>query len=177
MLRNICLLGTVLQSFLPAPRLDPDTGCYAISSGLAAVKYTGRLYTNIGQMVKTGRLSSSEPNLMNLPNKQEAPIEKILGGDGYKLRACFMASLGNMLVAADYTQAEIAALAHLSGDSTLIAAVEAGDDIHSVVGRKMFNKQHLSNEEFKKQFKHLRVASKSIVFGDKCVARGERYDD
>lgn len=165
MLRNICLLTTVLQNFLTEPVLNEKTGCMEITKGLAAVKSTGRLYTSIGQMIKTGRLSSSDPNLMNLPNKQEAPIEEVLGSDQYKLRACFMATPGSMLIISDYMQAEIAALAYLSGDETLIAAVEAGEDIHSVVGRKMFNKEHLSNKEFKKQFKHLRVAAKSIVFG------------
>jgi len=82
----------------------------------------------------------------------------------YKLRSAFVAKDGHLLVAADYKQAEIATLAYLSGDENLIEAVQKGEDIHSVVGRKMFDKQSLTNDEFKAQFKPLRVAAKSIDY-------------
>lgn len=166
MLREICLLGTVLKTFLPAKELNPLTGQVEYLGGLTGgVKHDGRLRTRIGQMLKTGRLSSSDPNLQNMPNKQESPIEKIFENGIYRIRSAFTAPVGSILIISDFKQAEIATLAYLSGDPALIAAVERGEDIHSVVGRKMFKLEHLTNAEFKEQHNGLRIASKSIVFG------------
>jgi len=81
-----------------------------------------------------------------------------------KLRSAFIVAFGYFLVCCDYKQAEIAALAYLSGDETLIAAVQAGEDIHSVVCRQMFNLK-CTLKEVKELHKPLRVAAKSIVFG------------
>jgi DNA polymerase-1 len=75
-----------------------------------------------------------------------------------------MAEAGSLIVAADFIQAEIATLAYLSGDPILIAAVEAGDDIHSIVAKEMF-KLDCTVAEVKKKYKNLRVSAKSLVFG------------
>jgi DNA polymerase-1 len=168
------MLGTVLKTFLPPKKRDPRTGMEIYVSGLPGyVKRDGRLHTSIGQMIKTGRLSSSNPNLQNMPNRTEGNIEdifakyaEVMGGDKfYKLRSAFTAKDGHLLVAADYKLAEIATLAFLRGFEYLIKAVVNSEVIHSVVGRQMFNKNQLTNDEFKEQHKPLRVAAKSIVFG------------
>lgn len=101
---------------------------------------------------------------MNLPNQQEAAIQTAGGGGLPGIRSCFMAEPGSLIVSADYVQAEIATLAYLSGDPILIAAVESGEDIHSVAAKTMF-KLDCSIKDVKIHYKPRRVAAKSIIFG------------
>ncbi len=82
----------------------------------------GRLHTSFNQAVAaTGRLSSSEPNLQNIPTRSEA---------GRRIRRAFVPRPGAVLLSADYSQIELRILAHLSGDNTLIEAFSRGQDIH-----------------------------------------------
>ncbi|MCF8086341.1 MAG: DNA polymerase I [Desulfohalobiaceae bacterium] len=82
-----------------------------------------RLHSRFNQMnTATGRLSSSEPNLQNIP---------IRGEFGPRMRSCFVPKQGNLLVAADYSQIELRILAHLSGDPNLVRAFTGGEDIHT----------------------------------------------
>jgi len=91
---------------------------------------TGRVHTQISQAVAaTGRLSSSDPNLQNIPIRTEI---------GRQIRGAFIAEPGHVLISADYSQIELRVLAHLSGDETLIAAFERGDDIHDQTAVKVF---------------------------------------
>lgn len=91
---------------------------------------TGRVHTQFNQAVAaTGRLSSSDPNLQNIPIRTEI---------GREIRRAFVAEPGDVLVSADYSQIELRVLAHLSGDETLIAAFERGDDIHDQTALKVF---------------------------------------
>jgi DNA polymerase-1 len=91
---------------------------------------TGRVHTCFNQAVAaTGRLSSSDPNLQNIPIKTEL---------GREIRRAFIAEPGNMLISADYSQIELRVLAHLSGDESLIAAFQRGDDIHDQTALKVF---------------------------------------
>jgi len=91
---------------------------------------SGRVHTQISQAVAaTGRLSSSDPNLQNIPIRTEI---------GRQIRKAFIAEPGHVLVSADYSQIELRVLAHLSGDETLIAAFERGDDIHDQTAAKVF---------------------------------------
>ncbi len=94
---------------------------------------TGRLHTSFHQaLTATGRLSSTEPNLQNIPTRTE---------EGRRIRRAFVAAPGCLMLSADYSQIELRVLAHLSGDSTLIDAFRRGEDIHArtaaeVLGRK-----------------------------------------
>ncbi len=91
---------------------------------------TGRVHTSYHQAVAaTGRLSSSDPNLQNIPIRTE---------EGRKIRQAFIASPGNVLLAADYSQIELRIMAHLSADATLLAAFAAGKDIHRATAAEVF---------------------------------------
>jgi DNA polymerase I len=83
---------------------------------------TGRIHTSYNQTIAaTGRLSSSDPNLQNIPIRSE---------DGRRIRAGFVPVAGRKLVSADYSQVELRLAAHLSGDETMIRAFESGEDFH-----------------------------------------------
>ena len=92
---------------------------------------TGRLHTSFNQSgAATGRLSSSEPNLQNIP---------IRGEEGRRIRAAFTAPAGAVLIAADYSQIELRVLAHLSGDPALVDAFTRGQDIHTRTAAEVFD--------------------------------------
>jgi len=91
---------------------------------------TGRVHTSFNQAVAaTGRLSSSDPNLQNIPIRTEL---------GREIRRAFIAEPGHVLISADYSQIELRVLAHLSGDETLIEAFRRGDDIHDQTADRVF---------------------------------------
>ena len=96
-----------------------------------AIAADGRIHTTFQQTVAaTGRLSSTEPNLQNIPIRTE---------EGRKIRAVFVAGSGySELMTADYSQIEMRIMAHLSEDSALIAAFEAGEDLHSSIAGQVF---------------------------------------
>jgi DNA polymerase I len=91
----------------------------------------GRVHTSFRQTVAaTGRLSSSDPNLQNIPIRTVA---------GREIRRAFVAPAGRQLIVADYSQIELRILAHLSGDEALIAAFAEGQDIHRATAARIFN--------------------------------------
>ncbi|HET7752073.1 MAG TPA: DNA polymerase I [Terriglobales bacterium] len=91
---------------------------------------TRRLHTTFGQTgTATGRLSSANPNLQNIPIRTEL---------GKEIRAAFIADPGHVLLAADYSQIELRLLAHFSGDPLLSEAFRRGDDIHSLTAQEVF---------------------------------------
>ena len=91
---------------------------------------TGRVHTSYHQAVAaTGRLSSSDPNLQNIPVRTE---------QGRRIRKAFIAPPGYRLLSADYSQVELRIMAHLSGDEGLLAAFAAGEDIHRATAAEIF---------------------------------------
>ena len=91
---------------------------------------TGRVHTTFNQAVAaTGRLSSSDPNLQNIP------VRTALGRE---IRSAFVAEPGYCLISADYSQIELRVLAHLSGDAALLEAFRQGDDIHDRTAERVF---------------------------------------
>src|SRR5439155_11079181 len=92
---------------------------------------TGRVHTSFGQAsTATGRLSSSNPNLMNIPIRTEL---------GQRIRRAFKAGRpGHVLFAADYSQIELRIAAHLSEDPNMMAAFAAGHDIHTATASRVF---------------------------------------
>ncbi len=105
-------------------------GTYADALVSLVHPVTGRIHTSYNQAVTaTGRLSSSDPNLQNIPIRTEA---------GRKIRAAFVAVPGTAFVSADYSQIELRVLAHLSGDESLIEAFRDGRDIHARTAARVF---------------------------------------
>ena len=112
---------------------------------------TGRIHTSYQQAVtSTGRLSSSDPNLQNIPVRSE---------EGRRIRKAFVAPHGYQLLAADYSQVELRIMAHLSGDAGLLEAFAAGADIHAATAAEVFDValDAVSSEQ--------RRAAKAINFG------------
>jgi DNA polymerase-1 len=111
----------------------------------------GRLHTNFVQTgTATGRLSSREPNLQNIPVRAE---------EGRRIREAFIAKDGHLLISADYSQIELVVLAHLSGDENLISAFRENKDIHARTASLIFG---IDESELKNE--HRRMA-KTINFG------------
>jgi DNA polymerase I len=91
---------------------------------------TGRLHTTFDQTgTATGRLSSANPNLQNIPIRTEV---------GREIRAAFTVEPGHVLLAADYSQIELRLLAHFSGDGLLVEAFKRGDDVHTLTASQVF---------------------------------------
>jgi DNA polymerase I len=112
---------------------------------------TGRVHTSFNQAVAaTGRLSSSDPNLQNIPVRSEL---------GREIRAAFVAEPGHVLISADYSQIELRVLAHLAGDETLVAAFRRGDDIHDQTARRVFGESSgLDKHELRRRAKIINYA-------------------
>lgn len=112
---------------------------------------TGRVHTSFNQTgAATGRLSSSDPNLQNIPIRSDM---------GRLIRSAFVPEKGNLLISADYSQVELRILAHLSEDEVLVDAFRAGEDIHDRTAREVFSTQELENKA------ECRRRAKAINFG------------
>ena len=112
---------------------------------------TGRLHTSFSQTgTATGRLSSSDPNLQNIPIRSEL---------GRQIRAAFVAEPGKVLLSADYSQIELRIMAHFSGDPVLLEAFRTGQDIHARTAQEVFGVGPLM------QTPEHRRAAKAINFG------------
>jgi DNA polymerase I len=112
---------------------------------------TGRVHTCFNQAVAaTGRLSSSDPNLQNIPIRTEI---------GREIRQAFVADRDNVLISADYSQIELRVLAHLSGDEALVDAFRNGEDIHDRTALKVFGASSgLSAHELRRRAKIINYA-------------------
>jgi DNA polymerase-1 len=100
---------------------------------------TGRVHTDFNQTVTaTGRLSSSNPNLQNIPIRTEF---------SRRIRQAFIPQEGWLLAAADYSQIELRILAHLSQEPTLVEGFRAGEDVHTLTARLLLEKQEVTSEE------------------------------
>jgi DNA polymerase-1 len=124
-----------LRHELPAKILEHRSlaklkGTYADALPLLVNAHTGRIHTTFNQLVAaTGRLSSQDPNLMNIPIRTEL---------GRRIRAAFIPEAGWQFVAADYSQIELRILAHLSGEESIIESFRRGEDIHTRTASEVF---------------------------------------
>ncbi|MEA3291576.1 MAG: DNA polymerase, partial [Pseudomonadota bacterium] len=116
---------------------------------------TGRLHTSYHQAVAaTGRLSSSDPNLQNIP---------VRTAEGRRIREAFIPDEGHLLIAADYSQIELRIMAHLSGDEGLLAAFAAGADIHRATAAEVFGAtpETITDE----QRRHAKAINFGLIYG------------
>ena len=122
---------------------------------LKEISADGRIHTNFQMTVTaTGRLSSTEPNLQNIPVRREL---------GAQIRKMFVASPGKVLVDADYSQIELRLLAHIANDETMIAAFRSGEDIHAVTASQVFGVP--LDEVTPLQRSHAKAVNFGIVYG------------
>jgi len=130
------LIGTYLTGL--SKRIDPD----------------GRIRSNFNRFISTGRLSSSRPNLQNIPRPEN---------DLFGLRSLFIAPEGKTLIVADYSQIELRILAHFSRDPKLIEAYMNGEDIHAATAKALFDLPE-SVSEVKEKHGELRSIAKNYNF-------------
>ncbi len=149
-LEKLAADNPVIGNILEYRTLTKLKSTYA--EGLSAyIDETERIHSHFNQTITaTGRISSTEPNLQNIPTRTEL---------GRQLRKVFTASEGCVLTDADYSQIELRVLAHMSGDRELIEAYNSGSDIHAITAAKVF---HKSPEEVTPE---LRRNAKAVNFG------------
>ena len=118
---------------------------------------TGHIHTSFNQTVAaTGRLSSSDPNLQNIPVRTE---------DGKEIRKAFVPEPGQLFFSADYSQVELRIMAHLSGDKGLIEDFRQGHDIHAATAAKIFHRGEPLEEGIKAVTREERSKAKTANFG------------
>ena len=127
---------------------------------------TGHIHTSFNQTVAaTGRLSSSDPNLQNIP---------VRGEDGKEIRRAFIPDDGCLFLSADYSQIELRVMAHLSGDEHMIAAFREGHDIHAATAAKVY-KESIENVSRDQRTKAKR-ANFGIIYGISVFGLSERLN-
>lgn len=127
---------------------------------------TGHIHTSFNQAVtSTGRLSSSDPNLQNIP---------VRGEDGKEIRRCFIPEEGCLFFSADYSQIELRVMAHLSGDENMAEAFRLGHDIHAATAAKIY-KEDISDVTRDQRTKAKR-ANFGIIYGITVFGLAERLD-
>lgn len=127
---------------------------------------TGRIHTSFNQAVTaTGRLSSSNPNLQNIP---------VRGDDGREIRKAFVPEPGSIFFSADYSQIELRIMAHLSADEHLVNDFRCGRDIHAATASRIFHKpiEEVSRDERRKA----KTANFGIIYGISAFGLAERME-
>ena len=127
---------------------------------------TGKIHTSYNQTVTaTGRLSSSNPNLQNIPIRDE---------DGKEVRKAFVPDDGCLFLSVDYSQIELRIMAHLSGDSNMIEDFRSGYDIHAATAAKVYKKP--IEEVTKDERRKAKVANFGIIYGISVFGLAERMN-
>ena len=127
---------------------------------------TGHIHTSFNQTITaTGRLSSSDPNLQNIPVRDD---------DGKEIRKCFIPEPGCLFFSADYSQIELRIMAHLSGDENMIEAFREGFDIHRATAAKIWHED--MDEVTDAQRKKAKQANFGIIYGITTYGLAQRMD-
>ena len=125
---------------------------------------TGKIHTTLNQVATaTGRISSVNPNLQNIPVRTD---------DGREIRRAFIADDGDILLSADYSQIELRLMADISGDPEMIAAFNAGEDIHRATAAKIYHKP--IDEVTDTERRHAKTANFGIIYGISAFGLSER---
>ncbi|MGB7296070.1 MAG: DNA polymerase I, partial [Candidatus Aminicenantales bacterium] len=154
-LQELAPLHPLAQYALEYRQMSKLKSTYADALPLLISPETGRIHTSYNQTVtSTGRLSSSEPNLQNIPMR---------GPMGQRFRQAFIPEAGHLLLAADYSQIELRVLAYLSQDPALLETFAADRDVHEETARRVFGEALFqSQEELRRKAK---IINFSIIYG------------
>ena len=128
---------------------------------------TGRIHTSFNQTAaSTGRLSSSDPNLQNIPIRTD---------EGQRIRLAFVADAGNVLLTADYSQIELRFLAHFTGEERLVTAFAADEDIHRAVAAEVYETELDAVTD--KQRRNAKTINFAIIYGVSAFGLARRIED
>jgi DNA polymerase-1 len=154
-LEDLALTHDLPRLILEWRALSKLKGTYLDALPQLTNPHTGRLHTSFNQAVAaTGRLSSSDPNLQNIPIRTEL---------GRQIRAAFVADPGNVLISADYSQIELRVLAHMAGDEILIDAFRRSEDIHDRTAMQVFGADSgLDKHEMRRRAK---IVNYALLYG------------
>jgi DNA polymerase-1 len=127
---------------------------------------TGRVHTNYAQAVAvTGRLSSTDPNLQNIP---------VRTAEGRRIREAFIAPTGSKIVSADYSQVELRIMAHLSGDKSLLDAFSKGEDVHRHTASEVFDTPR--DQVTSEQRRYAKVINFGLIYGMSAFGLAQNLD-
>ncbi len=167
-LEELAYTYDIAQQILDYRELAKLKGTYADALPKLVDPRTGRIHTSYNQMVaSTGRLSSSNPNLQNIPIRSE---------QGRRIRRAFVAEPGWRMLSADYSQIELRVMAHLSEDPVLVEAFRNNEDIHERTAREVFGAD--STLDPREQRRRAKVINFGIMYGLSAygLARGLKID-
>ena len=154
----------IVEKILQHRSLKKLLGTYIDALPLLINKETGHIHTTFNQAVTaTGRLSSSNPNLQNIP---------VRDAEGKEVRKAFIPDEGELFFSADYSQIELRIIAHLSGDQNLIDAFLSGQDIHAATAAKIFHKK--IEEVTSDERRSAKTANFGIIYGISAFGLAQR---
>ena len=154
----------LVSVILKIRRLRKLISTYLEALPLLVNSTTGKIHTTYNQTVTaTGRISSTNPNLQNIPIRTD---------DGREIRRAFIPDPGCMMMSADYSQIELRLIADLSDDRTMIEAFLSGDDIHRITAAKVYGVQ--PEEVTDDQRRHAKTANFGIIYGISAFGLSER---
>ena len=145
----------VVDMILENRELSKIKSTYVDALPAAVDSQTGRVHTSYSQIgAVTGRISSSNPNLQNIPIRTE---------EGRRVRNGFIAEKGSVLLSVDYSQIELRIVAHMAGDETMLAAFKAGEDIHVTTAAAVYS---VDNESVTKEMRrHAKAINFGLIYG------------
>ena len=162
--QDLTIQSPLPQLILEYRQLTKLVNTYLVSLREEINPATRRIHASFNQTVAaTGRLSSSDPNLQNIPIRSEI---------GREIRRAFVAPEGRVLIAGDYSQIELRILAHLSEDPALIAAFEAGEDIHRAVAAQIHGVE--PKDVTREQRDGAKMVNFGIIYGVTAYGLGRR---
>ncbi len=155
----------IIEEILRYREVEKLRGTYADALP-PLVAADGRIHATFNQLVaSTGRISSENPNLQNIP---------VRSASGREMRRAFIADDGCVLLTADYSQIELRVLAHVAEDPGLIDAFERGVDVHTVTASKVFGVAETDVDEFQRRF--AKVVNYGLAYGMEAYGLGQRLD-
>ncbi len=156
----------IVEKILAHRALKKLLGTYVDTLPTLINPKTGHIHTSFNQTITaTGRLSSSDPNLQNIP---------VRGEDGKEIRKAFIPEDGCLFFSADYSQIELRVMAHLSGDENMIEAFREGHDIHAATAAKIYGKD--INEVGRDERTKAKRANFGIIYGITVFGLAERLE-